>query len=340
MKNNLSDFIINEHIEEAMKGLLELHIDYPAFNENLALIERCRAMTRLTKQSECCAILGDSGVGKSHLAEYFLKKYPAHDGPNGRVVPVLLVEVPKMATIKSLLAEMLTKLDYAESVGASRAALMRALWPLLRRMRVDTIIIDEGQHMSDTAKRDREVADWLKTLINESKCCVVLMGIPSTETILASSECQQTAQRFKRVRYIKAFTWKRDNPGKEFRVFLKYVEKALPLPKPSNLFDPEKALRLFCTTRGYLRPLIRVVRAATMDCLMSGAECLDIEHLDQAMRLEINERIPLHANPFFAKLDDVLVSVLGPWKSMVDTPSSNRPGKQKKPPGPKDTLHK
>lgn len=340
MKTNFTDMVRSDRLADAMKGLISLHVTYPTFNENLNVIERCRAMTRLTGESECCAILGESGVGKSYLAEHFLGKYPPADGPDGRIVPVLLVEVPKPATIKTLLGEMLIKLDYADSVDVSVPALMRALFQLLHRLHVDTIIIDEGQHMANTEKRNKEVADWLKTLINESKCCVVLMGMPSTEAILASSECQQTAQRFKRIRYIKHFEWTRENPGSEFRRFLKEIEKALPFPKPSNLFDPETALRLFCATRGYLRPLIRIIRAAAVEGLLKNAECLDSTLLDQGMRLEVNERIPLHANPFFGKLDDIMASVLGPWKPMVEAPSSNRPGKKKKAPSVAETLHK
>jgi type II secretory pathway predicted ATPase ExeA len=339
-KRTLADLVKDQVVTDALAKLNSLHVKYPAFSENLEAIERCRMLTALSGRPHCIAILGESGVGKTHLAEQLKMRHPDREEVDRIVRPILLVEVPKHATSKGLLGEMLTALGCKESVMANRVSLLRSLLRLLDELQVDTIVIDEGQHMAYKATSDGEVADWLKTLINRSGRTIVLMGTPSTERMLASSECQQTATRFQRVRHILPFYWKEDKNGSSFRLFLQQVDGVLPFRQRSNLADPEVALRLFCATRGYLRMVFRILNAACLEALVIGAEKLDNALLDQAMRIEVNERIPLIASPFTAQIDKVMEAVLGNWAPIYETPQSKRPGKQPKPKKPSESLVK
>lgn len=327
-RDGLSKLINDEITTAALTKLYRVHVEYPAFDEHLDAIERCRTMTALSGRPHCIAILGESGVGKSHLAERLKKLHPDREESDRLVRPILVVEVPKHATIKGLLGEMLVSLGCKESLSLNRTSLLRSLIRLLDELKVDTIVIDEGQHMQNRNSSDGDVADWLKTLINRSGRTVVLMGTPTTERLLAASEYQQTTSRFQRIRFIYPFSWEGKGGGKTFRKFLQHIDGALPFPESSNLADPEVAIRLFCATRGYLRMLFRIVTAATVDGLATGARHLSIDLLDQAMRLEVNERIPLHAHAFTASVTDVMRAVIGDWTPMHEPPKSNRPGKQ------------
>jgi hypothetical protein len=332
--------IVDDRVKTALAQLTRVHVQYPAFTQHLDAIERCRLLTKLTGRPNCIAILGESGVGKSHLAERLKLAHPPRTLSDRRTVPVLLVEVPKHATIKSLLAEMLVALGYQESVKGNRTTLLRALLRLLDELSVDTIVLDEGQHMLQCAATDGDVGDWLKTLINRSHRTIVLMGMPSMARLLATSEYQQTAMRFQRVRTIEPFHWKRTDDGKPFRMFLKQVDGVLPFPQSSRLADPEIALRLFAATRGYLRMVFRILEAACLDGLLSHADRLDCDYLDAAMRIEVGERIPLLSAPFTAPVEHVLEAVLGKWAPIDEPPSSKRPGKQPRRLGLADVLVK
>lgn len=327
-RTNLTALIQDQVLAGALQKLNSLHVRYPAFTEHLEAIERCRTLTAITGRPNCIAILGESGVGKTHLAAQLKALHPDRVERDRVVRPILVVEVPKHATIKGLLGEMLTELGCKESITVNRVSLLRTLLRLLDELSVDTIVIDEGQHMAYKAGNDGEVADWLKTLINRSGRTIVLMGTPSTERLLASSECQQTMTRFQRVRHIYPFYWESDNAGTTFRKFLKQVEQVLPFEQQSHLADPEMALRIFCATRGYLRMMFRLLNTACINGLLSGVLKLDNDLLDQAMRIEISDRFPLIARPFHAPADDVLKAVLGEWSPLVEPPRSKRPGKQ------------
>jgi hypothetical protein len=102
----------------------------------------------------------------------------------------------------------------------------------------------------DTDKVLNSSADWLKHILNETGVPIVLMGMPWSVRILKVND--QLERRFSAKMELKAFGWSTPGEQKDFINFLIVLEKALPLPKPSNLYGGQMPLRLFCATRGVI----------------------------------------------------------------------------------------
>ena len=61
------------------------------------------------------------------------------------------------------------------------------------------------------------VADWLKILVDETRCALVVAGLPSCQTVIDSNE--QLAGRFHAPILMPRFSWQDRNNGKSLSGF-------------------------------------------------------------------------------------------------------------------------
>lgn len=316
--------------KELIRQMQALHVDYPAFAAAESRVLRCHSRSRAKGESDGAVILGESGVGKSWLAHRILKRFPNYETEEGLVIPCIYVEAPKKASIHGVISSVLFQTKYQGSTRMPIPQLELAMLELLVFRKVEIIILDEFQHMGPTENKKLETADWVKTIFNKSKCAVVLMGTPSSDTILRSSECQQTAQRFKRPMLLQPFGWTAECKGADFRRFLMMYSRPIEILANSKLSAPDTAARLYAATGGYLRPLAYVLEEAAVLAVERGERSVTLELLQEAMESEVAEVIPLHKAPFNARLPEVLDSI-AEGKSVVAQggPESRRPIRRK-----------
>ena len=177
---------------------------------------------------------------------------------------------------------------------------------------VEIIILDEFQHFIDSDSKVilDSISNWLKDLINETKKPVVLVGMPYSEIVLQANP--QLERRFSMRESLDPFSWDTPTGQKEFKSFLKHLDRRLPFPKRSNLTDHETAFRIYCATNGFLGYLMKLVRRAAILAIDRSAVCLDFDLLAEAYDERLASRAPKRANPFRVEFEQLNIEPFVP----------------------------
>lgn len=194
-------------------------------------------------------IRGKAGQGKTMALEAFVAKHPAYDEEDRTIFPVIGVEVPATLSTAAVAKEILRKMN-APAAGNSASELTSQVKTLLRECQVKVLVLDEVQHLVERGQVPsiRRLADWLKSLINQTGVTLVLMGIPSSQALLRYND--QLRRRFSAPWQIPE--WSRDcqEDVEEFCGFLNVAQQAVGIPFSVNLADPNIAERIFLACNG------------------------------------------------------------------------------------------
>jgi predicted AAA+ superfamily ATPase len=259
----------------------------------------------VSAEPQCLFITGETGVGKTTLIEAYEREYPRVETEDGTDVRVLTAAIPVPATVKSLSTTLL------ENIGdpvADRGTIINQtsrLKKLIKACGVELIILDEFQHVidRDSTKVLATVADWLKTLLNETGVPIVLIGMPSSTVILDANP--QLRRRFTARQRLEPFYWRGDGNADEFRKLLKLIDSKLPLRQRSNLADVEMAYRFYCATGGFISSVMKLVRRGTALAIDEGTEKLLPDVLARVYDECLSADVPDMKNPFTASPKDL-----------------------------------
>jgi hypothetical protein len=275
---------------ERKKLVEQIYISFPRLNRVFSLVEHCHHHSKIAAEPECLLITGQQGAGKTTLRRTYSRRYPRQATRDGISVPVLDAAIPVPATVKSLVTNLLSSLgDPVPDRGTIVTQTCR-LKTLIGQCRVELIILDEFQHFID---RDSNVilvtiSNWLKDLLNETGVPMVLIGMPYSEVILHANA--QLERRFAMCVSLDPFGWNTAERQIEFRMFLKYLDEKLPVPRRSSLADPEMALRIFCATEGVIGYVMRLIRRAAALSIDEKRDFLDLGVLAWAY-IEPSDRV-------------------------------------------------
>jgi adenylate kinase family enzyme len=181
---------------DAVRQLQDEYLEFPAFSAAHQQIEANFKMFRATGVAQNLMVLGESGTGKTTLAQIFTKDYPTVSLPERDLVPVLYASVPAAATIAGTVESILAQLgDPAPERGTVSVKTARAV-KLARACGVEILIIDEAQHIQDRGRSHSQyfVGDWLKSFMDALSVPVILLGLQRTQSLLQVNE--QLRRRF------------------------------------------------------------------------------------------------------------------------------------------------
>lgn len=288
--------LLSQEMTASLHALNHIYIQYPRFTALLFEIERVHQESEIASEPLCMMITGNTGVGKSTLIDQYIKKWPRELSDEGIRIPVLKAEVPLPSTISALVSELLMALGALNPMRGKVEERRARLVELLRRCGVKLIILDEFQHLVErgTPSKIANVADWIKSLINEVGIPFVLVGMPSARAVLEHSD--QLARRFKIRREIILLDLARD-PG-EFHKLLELFDQLLPFSKPAGLMETNLAARIFLATKGVFGHLVTLLREAGRIALITHSARMEVDHMEEAFDLYLSETLQLRANPF------------------------------------------
>ncbi|HME24373.1 MAG TPA: TniB family NTP-binding protein [Acetobacteraceae bacterium] len=177
-------------------------------------------------------IWGDSGMGKTMIAEKHLRDHPpSFDQVAGvRRTPVLAIEMPATPDPKWLFAQILKALDAPLPAGSrvDLATLAPRTIKLMQMIGVRMLVIDEVHNLLVGPHRtQRAMLNLIRQLANELRIPIVCLGTREGREALLSDP--QLARRFE------GFELPRWQRGEEFHGLLNTLLHTLPLRKPSRL---------------------------------------------------------------------------------------------------------
>ncbi|RKT25623.1 TniB protein [Paraburkholderia sp. RAU2J] len=307
---------------ESVATVRETLIEHPAFAYGISAIRRCHRMGRFGLQEPGCLIItGVSGSGKSTLRKEYGKHHPRRETENGTIIPVLHLELPAKPTIKNVAERILLALGDPLFARGTAIDMTQRIVMLFKNCQLELVILDEFQHFIDhsSEKIETAVADWLKSLINETKVPFVLMGLRRCRRILQSNE--QLRRRFSRQISLEPFSIADKRSRRIFDGLLRTIYGILPVPCVPELTGGGASVeQMHYATFGLIGYVMTLVAAAVEIVIEDGRAAIDRGVLSRAFsdaiwpegvgRLNpfhpsfINRPLTNASEPFFGYKDD------------------------------------
>lgn len=240
--------------------VLNLRVEHSRITEIYSMME---SLIERPGKTRHLFIIGSSNVGKTTMAENFLKKYPGYvayedEGTEIDIKPVLYVETPHPFTLMEFYFEILDSLG-APRIGSNYKVndLKVRVYHLLKLQKVRLIIFDEINNIMSSRINNQEAMDAIKHLGNKTRIPLVLMGTPESKILRSLDE--QYKSRY-RPKTLKRF----EKCDEEFCEFLRKVEAQINPPKPIGLGDLETFYPqlLFEQSKGKVGYLIPIIQEA------------------------------------------------------------------------------
>jgi Cdc6-like AAA superfamily ATPase len=283
------------------KELVErIYVKFPKLDDLYAKIKHCLEYSKISAEPECMVIKGPLGSGKTTLIKAFARDYPRRRTSERTIVPVLALRVPIPASVKSLVEAMLFAFgDKAFNKGSTTSQTIR-LRGYIEDCETVLIVLDEFQHFMDrdSLKVLRTLSDWLKNLIDETRKPIIVVGMPSCDSVLDEPQNEQLRRRFSTRECLEPFGWSNKEQRDEFRKFLTLLDELLPLIEYSQLSSFNMAFSIYKATGGTIAYIMKLIRMAAALALEDGVEKIDYDHLAQAYEELLAVNSPAEKNPF------------------------------------------
>ena len=274
-------------------------------------------------------IMGAARSGKSRLVEKICGYgIPV---PNQRfpLKTIFASEVPSPVSIKSLVTMLLYSLGVADPERGNTSMQTSRLIRLVQSLNIEMLVLDEFQHLVENRSSYviEAVADWVKTLINQLKIPVVLVGLPECIAVFEQDDRGQLRGRFSKHLNIYPFEWKGHDPrrdGYSYSKLLGIIESELRLPCSSNLSDGRIAKRLLIASGGLIGFTVLLIEEAYRIAIRRNEQAISLELLEEAFEASYITRRYEFGNPFRASNKDIDLAIERPSDQATGSNGFNR----------------
>ncbi len=307
---------MNEEIIQRVNKIDEVYITHYAIKKAIEGIHRCILMSKSSKEPVNFVLSGDGGTGKTTASNAVLTKfknsYEVRGDREVTIIPAFYALVPNPVTIKGIAFAMLKSLGAPAPNRGTAIDLTYRLGKLLKECETQVIILDEFHHLlkKDLGKSN-DVKEWLKSMINEYKVPVVLIGTPECSDIIDSDT--QLARRFKYRVELKNLVFGGQEKG-EYRKFVEALIKLFIKEVKVNSFPDFQALSnclpLYAITGGNPSNTVDLIKEAVLLSLENGKEDVTKDHFIQACNnLIFPYSLITDVNPFEQSTEDLNIAI-------------------------------
>lgn len=292
---------------EQLKSFSECLVEHPQVKEIYQDFDDLRQNRIFQSDQQCMLLIGDTGVGKSHLINHYKKRSLASFNANSQKVPVLVSRISSNSGLSSTLTKLLADLELFGAKHRGKRGydddLIEKVVHNLVRAEVELLIINEFQELIEfkSAKERQAIATALKFVSEEAKVPIVLVGMPSSEQI---AEEPQWSSRLLRRRKLKYFSLK--NERKYYLQYLMGLAKKMPFEQPPRLEEPHLSIAIFSACRGENRALKHLLLEAIKMSFLKGKTELDKECFKDAYDAIYGKNIK--SNPFSQEINEIEIS--------------------------------
>lgn len=224
--------------------------------------------------ASCLLLTGESGSGKSAIAEHYADNNPVIETSYLTRRPILHYELKSVASPVEFLRSILVKVgDPQGGLGArNKGELFERLVTLIKTTEVELIILDEIQVIIErrSASVLTGIADLFKDLIKETKVPIVFMGMPWSRYLIDSN--QQLKRRISYRHVVPPYRISTKEDKDDYRRLLKLLAEAYGLNNYIKLEEMSVTLRFFSATSGNLAMTADLISEAFMMSEMESKE--------------------------------------------------------------------
>lgn len=303
--------IIEEHIARVAE-IDKIIILHSAFEKTVAGIEDCVLKSRYYLEPVGSLVLAEAGMGKTTVSRALLTRMPSRreivDHVENSVVPAFYFEIPSPANVRSVAASMLKALGAdSSSPGASARFLTERLCTLLKKSKTTLVIADEIHNLfgdkSQSSITNKQVRNWIKSIVNATRISFCLVGNPMFEPILSEDDDGQLDRRFPTRFHLRPLTpGDQSRPGELVKFMGQVARKAIQrldlasLPEFETLYG---ATQVYAATAGVPSFMLALLKQATLNALCTGTSHVTIEDFASAWDTGITATSSLVSeNPF------------------------------------------
>jgi hypothetical protein len=159
----------------------------------------------------------------------------------------------------------------------------RRLKVLMKGAQTRMLMIDEFQHFYDKGTKAiiHHVTDWLKILVDDLRCALVVAGLPSSKAVIDQNE--QLAGRFQAPVHLSRFQWNMLDEREDFKGILHEFDLELRERFQIPEFHNEgMAYRFWVATGGLIGYLTKLLRKAVCNAVDRKTDEINLEDLSIA----------------------------------------------------------
>lgn len=224
----------------------------------------------------CMLIVGPAFSGKTSIAERFLKLHPPDLNPENEttVAPVIMVEAPPKPDLSDFYSRILDSLAAKYKPTSSAHEKYSQVKRMFRELGVKVLLVDEIQHLiAGSLNRQREFRNALKSLSNETKVSLVVLGVEEARNAIYQDD--QFSSRF--IPYELPII----QNDESFAKLLRTLEIRTPLLNPSNLGSPDMCNIIYAKSESNLGDIFDLIKEASVAAIRTGTECITPQLLDR-----------------------------------------------------------
>jgi len=286
-----------KHISHVQNNVIQ----YPSVTKLLMKFRQAVLFRESTGNPRNCMVYGRPGVGKTTLRKCIEQEFPPIQEVDRTIYPVLTVTIPSRPTVKNVAEEILATLgDECFAKGSSVEKTKRII-NYVKDMNVKAFIFDEMQHFVDGGNKNtpREVADWLKVLIDTSKASTILLGTESAKEILNINS--QLSRRFSDVVELEPLSISTPKDYSQFAAMVRHIDMMLKLPNQIDYMDSKLIVAIHFATNGIMDYIVKLLVRAYEIAIFNGYTQITRKLLEEAFTGSIwNDGIG-ELNPFNPK---------------------------------------
>lgn len=264
--------ILSKPIEERIHALeQDMYIQYELGDLVLLKMERILSMEKSVRPVGML-ISSPSGNGKTTILKTFAQQHQPIITEEVDFKPVVSLQAPPSPGEKRFLGEIVKAFGLRDYDKGNAETRLKRVIQLAEKCRVRMLIIDEIHNLlSGSPRQLEESCNLIKYLANELGLSIVLAGTERAENVIASD-----LQLISRFPISNLPRWKY---GSAYKEFLTYLESTIPLPKPSNLANDDKATYLLKGSGGILGHVVHSVKNAGYEAITKQDQIITFDIL-------------------------------------------------------------
>ena len=231
-------------------------------------------------------VCGESGVGKSAVAQQIFQKMSTSMDETQSYYPVVYAPLEPKTQVKGLLIDLLEQMGMENIDRLTEKQLRKMLYKQIRACEVRLIILDEFQHLlrQHNASLNSDVCDFIKVLMNQTGVSVALFGMEEGARLLDLNGQMKT--RFSQPVIMRRMSLDADGEPRYFQWFVSELLKQYPR-KTKGIDTWDAALRLLMACEGNLRELKKILGAMMVNSAPDPKRSLTLKDAEVAY-LEVN----------------------------------------------------